>query len=62
MKYKVTIEIEATDANQASEIAKGLSETAKKVNGEELHKMLKLLAKNPTWITMAKSATKFMKV
>lgn len=61
MKYKVTIEIEATDANQASEIAKGLSETAKKVNGEELHKMLKLLAKNPMWITMAKSATKFMK-
>lgn len=61
MKYKVTIEIEATDANQASEIAKGLSETAKKVNGEELHNMLKLLAKNPTWITMAKSATKFMK-
>ena len=34
MKYKVTIEIEATDANQASEIAKGLSETAKQVNGE----------------------------
>lgn len=61
MKYKVQIEIEANDATQAQEIAKGLSETAKKVKGDELCKMMKLLAKNPAWITMAKSATKFMK-
>lgn len=60
-KYNITIEIEAKDANQAQDIAKGLGDTAKKVNGEELSKMLKLLAKNPSWISLAKSATKFMK-
>lgn len=59
-KFKISFEIEAKDAEQAKACAKGLSDTAKKVNGDELTKMLSLLAKNPGWITMAKSATKFM--
>lgn len=59
-KFKITIEIEATTMEQAKACAKGLSDTAKKVNGEELTKMLSLLSKNPGWIQMAKNATKFM--
>lgn len=60
-KFKISIEIEAADAEQAKSVAAGLSATAKKVNAEELSKMLNLLAKNPSWINMAKNATKFMK-
>lgn len=59
-KFKISIEIEAADAEQAKAVAAGLSATSKKVTAEELTKMLNLLAKNPSWITMAKNATKHM--
>lgn len=57
-KFKISINIEASDAEQANNCARGLADLAKKVNGAELSKMLNLLAKNPAWITMAKNATK----
>lgn len=53
-RYAIKLEIDATDQNQACEIAKGLQAAANKVDGNTLSKMLAKLAKNPLWISMAK--------
>ena len=56
MKYKISLNINAMDEEQARLIQEGLQKTADKVSGNDLSKMLKKLAKNPSWITLA---TKF---
>lgn len=59
-KYKITINIDCEDESQAMTVAKGLQATANKVNGKELASMLKILEKNPKYVSMAKMAAKVM--
>ena len=54
VKYNITIGIQATDENQAMEIAKGLQNAANKVDGNSLVRMLNKLSANPSWIAIAK--------
>ncbi len=59
-KFKITINIDCENEAQAMTVAKGLQATANKVNGKELSSMLKILEKNPKYVSMAKMAAKVM--
>lgn len=58
-KYNITITIDAENEQQAQEIANGLQKAGNQVTGKELCGMMKILAKNPSYIKMAKFASKF---
>lgn len=58
-KYEIKIIIDANDVKQAQAIADALQDTSDKVTGDELCGMMKILEKNPTYIKMAKLASKF---
>lgn len=58
-KYEITITINANDVRQAQEIADALQSASDKVTGDELCGMMRILAKNPSYIKMAKVASKF---
>lgn len=55
-KYDIKITIDAESVEQANEISKCLQSLASKVNGRELGGMMKILAKNPQYIKLAKLA------
>lgn len=57
-KYNITIKIDADSEQQAQEIANSLQQAGNQVTGKELCGMLKILAKNPSYIKMAKLASK----
>lgn len=57
-KYNITITIDADNDQQAQEIATALQKAGNQVTGKELCGMLKILAKNPSYIKMAKVASK----
>ena len=53
MEYKISLQINAKDEEQARKIQSGLQAAASKVNGNDLLRMLNKLAKNPSWISLA---------
>lgn len=57
-KYNITLIIDAKDDRQAQEIADSLQTASAQVTGDELAGMLKILSKNPSYIKMAKFASK----
>lgn len=57
-KFDITIRVDSDNEQQAHEIADALQDASNKVTGKELVGMLKILKKNPSYIKMAKMASK----
>lgn len=57
-KFNITITIDSENEQQAQEIADALQKASNQVTGKELCGMMRILAKNPSYIKMAKVASK----